>query len=101
MVASADFDPRAAQYSLNLQTTPGGVLVPGDDWLLTAHFARHGHDLAIHGLDGKSAIVPDYFAAGDPQPLITESGARLEGALVELLAGPRAPMQFAEVQLAQ
>ncbi|HSE76107.1 MAG TPA: hypothetical protein VLB05_16425, partial [Dongiaceae bacterium] len=101
MVASADFDPRAAHYSLNLQITPDGVRVPGGDWLLTADFARSGQDLVLHGLDGASALVPNYFAAESPAPLITDSGARLEGSLVEVLAGPRAPMQFAEAQLAQ
>src|SRR5262245_3345684 len=101
MVASADFDPRAAQYSLNLRSAPDGVVVPGGDWLLTAAFSRSGQDLALHGADGNSAIVPGYFAADNPPPLVTDSGARLSGAVVELLAGPRAPLQFAEIELAQ
>jgi len=101
MVASADFDPRGAQYSLNLRTTSDGVLVPGGDWLLTAQFGRIGEDLVLHGANGNSAIIPSYFAAGDPVPLTSDSGARLDGTLVELLAGSRAPLQFAETQLAQ
>ncbi|MBL9035860.1 MAG: cadherin domain-containing protein, partial [Rhodospirillaceae bacterium] len=101
MVASADFDPRAAEYALNLQSSSDGVIVPGGDWLLTAEFARNGQDLTIRGADGVNAVVPDYFAGDAPPPLITDSGARLEGALVETLAGPRAPLQFADLQLAQ
>lgn len=101
MAASADFDPRTAQYSLNLETRPDGILVPGGDWLLTAAFARSGPDLVIHGLDSKSAIVANYFATEEPAPLTTDSGARLNGAVVELLAGPRAPLQYADVQSAQ
>jgi T5SS/PEP-CTERM-associated repeat protein len=101
MVASADFDPRAAQYELNLQSGADGVVVPGGDWLLTADFDRSGSDLIIRGADGRNAIVPDYFAGESNPPLVTDSGARLDGELVETLAGPQAPMQFADLQLAQ
>src|SRR5690606_22494663 len=100
MVASADFDPRAAEYALNLQSSSDGVIVPGGDWLLTAEFARNGQGLTIRGAAGVAAAAP-YCRAGDAPPCITGSGACRRGGRAATWAGPRAPVQSADRQLAR
>jgi len=83
-------------------TAPGGAItVPESVYLLTANFARHGHDLHLTGKNaagqGDGTIVLEgYFAAPLPADLATPKGALIAGETVQLLAGPLAPGQYAQ-----
>jgi T1SS-143 domain-containing protein len=63
---------------------------------LHADFAHDGADLVIAGADGSKVVVIDYFRDGVPDDLMTVDGHKLPGDLVEALAGPVAPGQYAQ-----
>ncbi len=83
-------------------TAPGGaVVVPDAVFLLTAEFARHGHDLHLSGKSAKGqgdgkVVLEGYFAAAQPADLATPKGAVIAGETVKLLAGALAPAQYAQ-----
>jgi Ca2+-binding RTX toxin-like protein len=72
------------------------IVIAGEAFILTASYARQGHDLVLTGTDGRQVLVSDYFAQPQPPDLLTEGGARVSGALAEKLAGPMAPGQYAQ-----
>lgn len=69
--------------------------------LFTAHFARSGNDLVLHGDDNKSFVVQEYFATDERARLLSAEGAALSADIVEALAGPLAPGQYAQASGAQ
>ncbi|HYM33509.1 MAG TPA: FecR domain-containing protein [Candidatus Cybelea sp.] len=71
------------------------VQVPFGDFLLRAEFVRAGEDLLLVGRDGSRVLIDGYFAEAHAPALHTMDGAMLPGDLVERLAGPRAPGQYA------
>ena len=75
------------------------INIPGDSWLLTAEFARQGHDLILVGTDGKEILLKDYYI--NPQDLVTDTGAIIQAELAMKLAGPLAPGQYASTELPQ
>jgi len=78
----------------------GRVSVPMDHALLDADFLRMGHDLLIDAHDQLSYLVRDYFGADAHPDLYSEAGFRLTGDMVNRLAGPLAPAQYAGPQSA-
>jgi Ca2+-binding RTX toxin-like protein len=82
-------------------TTLASPSAGGDANVVDAHllfhgdFSRAGQDLVI-STDGTSVHVPGYFATETPADLVSPAGAILRGDTVELLAGPRAPAQYAQ-----
>src|SRR5262245_49895553 len=82
-------------------TTLASPSAGGDANVVDAHllfhgdYARSGQDLVISD-DGASLRVPGYFATETPADLVSPAGAILRGETVELLAGPRAPGQYAQ-----
>ncbi len=58
--------------------------------LLTAQFVRSGPDLILVGKDGSRVLVINFFSSETPPDLYTLNGARIDGSLAEVLAGPRA-----------
>ncbi|MEP9390256.1 VCBS domain-containing protein, partial [Mesorhizobium sp. KR9-304] len=62
--------------------------------LFLGDYSRQGHDLLIEH-DGASFLVQDYFA-GPGANLVAPSGAFLTPSVVEALAGPNAPGQYAQ-----
>ncbi|MEE8189919.1 MAG: FecR family protein, partial [Kiloniellales bacterium] len=72
------------------------MLLPGGGFAFHADYAHEGADLVITGADGAKVVIVDYFAAGEPADLMTLDGHLLPGDLVESLAGPRAPGQYAQ-----
>ena len=63
--------------------------------LFSGAYSRDGSDLLIS--DGAASIrLPSYFSTDAPQALVSTAGAILRGETVELLAGPRAPGQYAQ-----
>jgi VCBS repeat-containing protein len=70
--------------------------VPDGVNIFSAQYARHGDDLVIVAKGSLPLTVSDYFATGAPAALEASNGAMLRGDVVELLAGPRAPAQYAQ-----
>ena len=72
------------------------VVIPHGTLLLEAEYSRTGADLVLEGRDGQSVIVADYFKQDVLPNLVTEGGAQIRGAVVEKLAGPEMPGQYAQ-----
>jgi Ca2+-binding RTX toxin-like protein len=72
------------------------VTVPDGEFLFQAEFKRSGPDLALTGPDGQRLLIPDYFKQEHLPDLASPDGARLSASVVELLAGPLAPGQYAQ-----
>jgi VCBS repeat-containing protein len=95
-------DESAFDFARPSQTAigePGGgglITVPDAHLLFNGDFQRHGSDLKIVGEEGKSFLVPDYFKGEKNPTLLSPEGAALTGDIVEALAGPRAPGQYAQ-----
>lgn len=74
----------------------GAVLVPNSTQLFNGAFLRVGPDLYIVNDGTANFRVPDYFAQPKAADLTDPNGAVLRGDLVERLAGPLAPGQYAQ-----
>ena len=74
------------------------LTVPEGFGLLTAAFERQGSDLLLVAEDGSRVLIEDYFALAQPPALTTVGGAVLPADLVEMLAGPLAPGQYAQLE---
>ncbi len=74
----------------------GIVSVPGGDMLLVADYVREGSDLILVGPEGQTIVIDNYFAMANPPALATAGGSRVPGDLVQKLAGPMAPGQYAQ-----
>jgi VCBS repeat-containing protein len=75
--------------------TPSLQVPDGFD-IFSAQFSRDGDDLVIAANDSPPLTVIDYFTVDSPPNLEMPNGAMLTGDVVELLAGPRAPGQYAQ-----
>ncbi|GFE50007.1 hypothetical protein So717_17600 [Roseobacter cerasinus] len=75
---------------------PEAVLVPDSALLFNGAFYRLGPDLYIVNDGAANYRIPDYFAGGEAVDLRDPNGAILRGDLVERLAGPIAPGQYAQ-----
>ncbi len=74
----------------------GTVVVPGGDTLLLADFVRQGPDLVLSLPSGEKILIKGYFLTDQPPILSTEAGAVVAPEDATLLAGPRAPGQYAQ-----
>ena len=73
------------------------VEIPFGTLLLEADYARSGDDLLLTGTDGTVVLIQGYFAI-EPRPdLLTIGGAGVPGHIAEILAGPRAAGQIAQL----
>jgi hypothetical protein len=70
--------------------------VPDGFDIFSAQFSRDGDDLVIAADGSPPLTVIDYFTVDSPPGLEMPNGAMLTGDVVELLAGPRAPGQYAQ-----
>jgi hypothetical protein len=84
--------------SVAIENGEGGptATIPDAHLLFTAQFARAGDNLLLHGEDGRSFVVQDYFATDDRARLLSPEGAALSPAVVAALAGPLAAGQYAQ-----
>ncbi|QJF51606.1 Ig-like domain-containing protein [Roseobacter ponti] len=99
------------QISENIQSGPapltpepdasGHIVVPDAAQLFSGAFSRSGNDLTISYDGVPDVYLPGYFAASPPAGLFAPDGAVLRGDLVELLAGPLTPGQYAQAGAAQ
>ncbi|MEM8690025.1 MAG: FecR domain-containing protein, partial [Pseudomonadota bacterium] len=97
MARFEQFSPGEAP-ALVLQLNDAGepITVPNAHLLFTAQFEHQGSDLVLTGDDGQTVVVEDYFTAETLPDLISPEGGRLYASVVESLAGPRAPGQYAQ-----
>lgn len=74
----------------------GFATVPDAHLLFNGDFQRSGPDLKIVGDEGKSFLIPDYFKLEKRPTLLSPEGAVLTPDVVDALAGPLAPGQYAQ-----
>lgn len=75
---------------------PDHIIVPDAQLLFTAQFHRAGPDLVLIGRDGHKLLIPNYFGSEQRPALVAPNGASLPAHLVDLLAGPAAPNEYAQ-----
>lgn len=97
-MATRDFYPGAGDGALVLQASADGqpLTIPDAHFLFTANYDRDGSDLILSDESGQSVIVEGYFAAVSPPDLASPEGALVRAPVVESLAGPLAPGQYAQ-----
>ena len=78
------------------QPTGDYIVVPDTQLLFHGEYKRVGNDLKIVGADGKSFLIADYFKGEQRLKLVSKDGAGLTGDVVEALAGPLNPGQYAQ-----
>ena len=66
-------------------------------WLPKSEFSRTHSDLIATNRNGEQIIFENYFSDHDLKSIETENGLLLKGSLIKALAGPIAPMQYAQV----
>ena len=66
------------------------------DFILKADYSRNGADLVLSGEDGAELLIQDYFSNATLPDLVSENGSLVEGGVVDRLAGPLAPGQYAQ-----
>src|SRR6056297_1878058 len=80
-----------------LRGTDGNAVMIDDPALLfSAEFSREGPDLVLENPGAPDIRIVDYFAQATPADLTTPDGATLSGPVVERLAGPETPGQYAQ-----
>ncbi|MEP3845682.1 MAG: Ig-like domain-containing protein [Paracoccaceae bacterium] len=72
------------------------VVIDSASLLFNAEFTRDGRDLILQNADAADIRIVDYFHASPLADLQAPDGATLRGDLVEILAGPLAPGQYAQ-----
>ncbi len=77
------------------------VTIPDPDLLFNGDFGRRRDDLIITDEDGRSVVVLDYFRSDQRSWLQSPDGALLSPEVVEVLAGPANPGQYAQAAQAQ
>jgi len=88
---------RVSHVALADGQAPDRVVIADAELLLGGHFKKSGPDLIITGKDGQKVVISGYFSSGKLPDLVTAEGAGLPGHLVERLAVPNAPGQYAQV----
>ena len=90
------FDVRDGAAAIAVEPDSAVVTIPDAHFLFTADFHRKGPDLVLTGEDGRKVLIPDYFRHEKQADLASPEGALLSASLVEILAGSRAPGQYAQ-----
>ena len=90
------FDAREGSAAIAAAPDSAVVTIPDAHFLFTADFKRKGSDLVLTGEDGRKILVPDYFRQEKLPDLVSPEGAILSANVVELLAGPATPGQYAQ-----
>src|SRR6056297_623909 len=95
---AGSIDGPQEEATILLQSVSGEAVTVHDPALVfSAEFSRDGSDLVLKNPGAPSVRVVDYFAQATPPDLTTPGGATLRGPVVERLAGPEAPGQYAQV----
>ena len=88
--------PESPGDQLILTSDRGTVEIPDGAMLFGAEFERDGRDLLLHNDGAPDIRIIDYFRTAQPADLQSPEGGILRGAVVERLAGPEAPGQYAQ-----
>lgn len=88
--------PGDTDLVLRLEPDGAPVTVPDAHFLFTAEFDRAGSDLVLSNQSGQTVRIVDYFSAASLVDLAAPNGALLRAPVVEALAGPLAPGQYAQ-----
>lgn len=93
-------DSSVTEPSVRLGVEPGAAsaAVPVSS-IADATFTREGGDLVVISEDGARLVVAGWFDLAAPPALVSADGQVLEAELVQRLVGPRAPGQFAQLDL--
>jgi hypothetical protein len=75
---------------------PARIIIDETHFLFTAQFKKSGPDLILTGDDGKKLVITDYFNLEKHPDLVSPDGAIITADLVQRLAGPDAPGQYAQ-----
>ena len=94
MAASIYSDSEQATSSLEIHDN--SVTLSDPNLLISGDYSRSGSDLVITGSDGARVFVQDYFAGATRPTLTSPDGAKITGDVVEALAGPQFPGQYAQ-----
>ena len=92
----ADAPSKGVHAIANLEPDAAFLTVPDAHLLFSAEFKRSGPDLTLIGPNGQKFIIFDYFRYEKQPDLVSPDGATLAAKLVETLAGPIAPNQYAQ-----
>ncbi len=98
MAVNQFISPDADASHVQLQAPGDGspVQIADAALLFKGDYSRSGNDLEISGADGKSITIEGYFDSGSASALVGPNGAMLSGDVVEALAGPLFPGQYAQ-----
>ena len=94
--AYLDAETKVVQLPLLEGSAPARLVVDDTHFLFTAHFKKSGADLILTGDDGKKLVITGYFNLEKHPDLVSPDGAIISADLVERLAGPDAPGQYAQ-----
>ncbi len=72
------------------------VHLSSNDWLPEADYARFGPDLVISNDGGEKIVLVGYFENPVDMAVKGANGVIIPAHIVDILAGPEAPMQFAQ-----
>ncbi len=89
-------DTKASHVQLQAPGDGSPVQITDATLLFKGDYSRSGNDLEISGSDGKSVTIEGYFHTGSASALVGPNGAMLSGDVVEALAGPLFPGQYAQ-----
>ncbi|HEY4691783.1 MAG TPA: Ig-like domain-containing protein, partial [Anaerolineae bacterium] len=92
----SDSDARVVRIALSDGAPPDRVVIHDTQLLFSAKFKKVGADLILTGEDGKTVVLVDYFQLAKRPDLVSADGATLSASLVERLAGPENPGQYAQ-----
>jgi hypothetical protein len=94
---STELKPSESTFAIfNSGPEAESLTIPDARLLFSGDFKRSGSDLMLTDDSGQRAVVIDYFKHEKLPDLVSPEGARLRGDVVQLLAGPLAPGQYAQ-----
>ena len=98
MATNQFISPDASLPQVQLQAPGDGspIQIADANLLFKGDYSRSGSDLEISGSDGESITIEGYFHTGSASALVAPNGAMLSGDVVEALAGPLFPGQYAQ-----
>ncbi|MEP5732053.1 MAG: VCBS domain-containing protein [Sulfitobacter sp.] len=90
-------DTTSGTPQLQFAIEPDGTwALPEDLSIFTSEYGRSGQDLILQTADGQEARLVGYFDTEVPADLVAFDGAILRGSVVDRLAGPLFPAQYAQ-----
>lgn len=89
-------DAPSGNHANFISAAGNSVTVPDAKLMFTGDYSRSGENLVLSGDDGSSLVIGDYFASETSATLVSPSGSILTGDVVQSLAGPMFPGQYAQ-----